>query len=331
MLSQRCSAPIRAPELSSYFRFSLVYMALSLVIALAFAPLDVELLYGGLAATLTYLRVLLKAVLLLLPLILGLAVLTGWGAMRSRIGSALYAAAATVILQCGFSLLKSTIPFMVPFWADPWIATADEWLLGEPAWSLVNVVTPAWPRAALHILYLAVWTVLAFATPTLIALTDPDRARAGRAMLLYLFCWVILGNVVATAFASVGPVYYDAVCGGDRFAGLHAMLQAAGHADSLVGVTQAYLLEAYRTQSMAFGSGISAFPSIHVAIATMVALYAIERVPLLLPLGVAYVLATLFLSVWTGYHYALDGYASILLILIAWIALRRFGPFRIAA
>ena len=157
------------------------------------------------------------------------------------------------------------------------------------------------------------------------------RARVGRAMLLYLFCWIFLGNIVATAFASVGPVFYDAAHGGDRFAGLDVVLHHSASAGSMVAATQAYLLEAYQSRSMSFGSGISAFPSIHVAIATMVALYVIERVPVLMPVGVGYVLVTFFLSIWTGYHYALDGYASILLIFVAWVALRRFGPLRLAA
>ncbi len=317
-------------NLSNYFRFSIAYFGIAVAVSWVFAPLDMELLYAGLAATLNYARVLAKALALLLPLILGLAIYAGWGTMRGRIGGALYAAAATVVLQCGFSLLKSSIPFIVPFWADPYLETADEWLLGRPAWEVLNVALPDWTTGIFHVLYLAVWTVLAFATPTVIALTDGDRTRVGRAMLLYLFCWIFLGNVVATAFASVGPVFYDAVHGGDRFAGLDVVLHHSASAGSMVAATQAYLLEAYQSRSMSFGSGISAVPSIHVAIATMVALYVIERVPVLMPVGVGYVLVTFFLSIWTGYHYALDGYASILLIFVAWIALRRFGPFRLA-
>lgn len=326
-----CPVVVPVSSLSAYFRFSLAYLVFALVVAYAFAPVDAELLYGGLAATLNYARVLAKALALVLPLIIGLAVYTGWGMMRARIGSALYAAAATIVLQCGFSILKSSIPFIVPFWADPYLETADEWLLGQQAWRLLDVTLPGWTAGALHVIYLVVWTVLAFATPTVIALTDEDRPRVGRAILLYLFCWIFLGNILATIFASVGPVFHDAVYGGDRYADLATAL---GHPDRLgdmVAATQAYLLGAYQSRSMAFGSGISAFPSIHVAIATMVALYAIERFPALMPVGVAYVLVTFFLSIWTGYHYALDGYASILLIFVAWVALRRFGPLRLAA
>ena len=38
-----------------------------------------------------------------------------------------------------------------------------------------------------------------------------------RFIALYFTCWVLLGTALAVAGASVGPVFYDALVGGDRF------------------------------------------------------------------------------------------------------------------
>ena len=71
------------------------------------------------------------------------------------------------------------------------------------------------------------------------------------------------------------------------------------------------------------GSGISAFPSLHVAMMTVVALYLAGFGWIGKAVGVALVSAVLFVSVWIGYHYAIDGYASIGAVLAAHWALRR--------
>ena len=55
---------------------------------------------------------------------------------------------------------------------------------------------------------------------------------------------------------------------------------------------------------------MSAFPSMHVAVATVTALYLAERSRLLGLIGAAFWAVVMFLSVYTGYHYALDGIAA---------------------
>lgn len=64
------------------------------------------------------------------------------------------------------------------------------------------------------------------------------------------------------------------------------------------------------------GLGISAFPSMHVAIAALTALYLTERSRWLAPVGVVFLGVIFFMSVYTGYHYALDGYFSIAAVLL---------------
>lgn len=81
---------------------------------------------------------------------------------------------------------------------------------------------------------------------------------------------------------------------------------------------QESLWAAARSDDLRLGSGISATPSLHVAIATLQAVLAwkVSRV-----LGWA---ATIFLvlilvgSVHLGWHYAIDGYISILAVPVIW-------------
>jgi membrane-associated phospholipid phosphatase len=138
--------------------------------------------------------------------------------------------------------------------------------------------------------------------PLLVVVTDPVPARVNRTLILYLATWVILGNVFATLGSSVGPVFYDRLIGGDRFADLAAMLRSSGMIDSDFGPVQDYLWPA--------------FPSMHVAMAALPALYGVERSVWLAPVAIAYVALVQVISVTSGYHYALDGYVSILCVLL---------------
>lgn len=93
---------------------------------------------------------------------------------------------------------------------------------------------------------------------------------------------------------------------------------ASGLAESAVGYTQENLWRFLAEFNQEKGSGISAFPSVHVAIAALLALYGWERGPLWAALSGAYCLIILFLSVYLGWHYAVDGYFSILALWLMW-------------
>ena len=144
-----------------------------------------------------------------------------------------------------------------------------------------------------------------------------------RFAILHVVCWVGLGNVLALAFSSVGPVFYDRLLDTDRFAELLLALKTSGIEASRIGAIQANLWTLYIEEGQAVGSGISAFPSVHVGVATVFALYLMERSKWLAPIAILFLAMILFFSVYLGYHYALDGYASIIVIVAAWALLRR--------
>ncbi|MEO0487898.1 MAG: phosphatase PAP2 family protein [Pseudomonadota bacterium] len=231
---------------------------------------------------------------------------------------------ATVMFHCSFTLIKTTIPEIVPFWADPYLANIDAWLHGGDPWRWVYAVSADWPMDFLLRGYLIGWSVPVLGFVVFLAVLDRDPERIKRFVILYSIAWLFVGHVVATAGASVGPVYYDRLIGGDRFAELYAAMAGGAIPGTNMEIIQGALWDFYADNKQALGSGISAFPSVHVSSTMVLGLYLYERSPRIGgPIGAAIVLFILFLSVYSGYHYALDGYASILIMGAAYAWLRR--------
>ena len=122
---------------------------------------------------------------------------------------------------------------------------------------------------------------------------------------------------------SAGPIYYDRLFGTEVYSEMRASLAAAGIEGSFFGDVQQGLWDAYEEEAQAIGSGISAFPSVHVAMMTVTALYLQEKHRLLGLLGWAMFAGVLFISVWTGYHYAIDGYFSAIAVVAFHVYLKR--------
>lgn len=308
-----------------FFRIVAIYLALSFAATAVMRDLTLDLLIEVGVATYAFGTQVFAAAVWLLPVFLVIPFLMGWRNFVRTLPLAGYAAFGTVLLQTGFSFLKSTLPMIVPFYADPWLAEFDRWLHGgHDPWLLAHQWARNLPMERIVPAYIWLWAVPAIALVLIIAVTDRDRERSARFVALYLACWLVLGNLFALMGSSAGPVYYDALLGGDRFEGLREVLATSGVTGSRLGMAQGFLWQAYAERNMALGSGISAFPSVHVGIATVTALYLAERSRWLMPPGVAFLATILFLSVYTGYHYAVDGYFSLLFIAGLWLALRRW-------
>lgn len=139
-------------------------------------------------------------------------------------------------------------------------------------------------------------------------------------------CWILLGSIMATSLSSAGPVYYEHIVGStveygplmDRLADINAQLVNQG----LPGL-KALELQATLWYNNSLGmqnlvSGISAMPSMHVSIAVLMALggWGLNRtLGLLLTLYAAIIMIG---SVHLAWHYAADGYVSIIGTLAIW-------------
>lgn len=258
----------------------------------------------------------IKLLLLAVPLIWWL----GHQRVASRLRVTIIVGAAAVLLQIGFFFVKSAIPRFVPFYADPFFAELDRMLLlGHDAWELAHWITPSALAAWLPALYSKVWSTLVFALPIIVAASDPDEHRMKRYIWLYFLSWVVTGNILALAGSSVGPVYYDLLLGTERYAAMRESFDLIGYSTGEMAVLQQWLWDNSGTRV----SFISAFPSMHVAVTVVGALYLRERARWLWPVGDGFFVLILLTSIYSGYHYLVDGVASLVIVLALNAGLRR--------
>ncbi len=138
---------------------------------------------------------------------------------------------------------------------------------------------------------------------------------------VFLVTWSFLGNVVATLFLSDGPAFYARVTGDEsRYGALVAILARTQDNPFSAYALQNALWVLQQTQSATEGSGISAFPSLHVAMATLVCLGLASLDRRLIAYGGPFLVSIFVGSIVLGWHYAVDGYASVLLVSAVWIA-----------
>lgn len=201
-------------------------------------------------------------------------------------------AGAMVLIWLQFVVLtwgKSMIPAVTSMWADPILADFEKSLLGRDAWQLLPGARP-WMQA-----------IYSNWAPTLasVFVWRYFSQRHGRgASLLAIFLTIgLLGTIGQYVLPSGGPIFYRQLGFGGRF---EPMLM------SDLDWIRGFLWRAYTGQYINYATGISAFPSIHVATSAWIAL-AVRH-------WVAYIhLAVIFgLSIILGWHYAVDGVAGII-------------------
>jgi membrane-associated phospholipid phosphatase len=151
-----------------------------------------------------------------------------------------------------------------------------------------------------------------------------DRALRRRALLAAVLVWVLCGNVAAIALSSAGPCYYGSVVSGNNpYAGLMTTLDAY-HRDHFLFArfNQAGLWNAMQSHTWLPFGGISAMPSVHVAMAVLLALVGWRRNATAGTLLTIFAVLTMIGSVALGWHYAIDGYVGALMAYAIWRAVR---------
>ncbi len=239
---------------------------------------------------------------------------------------AFLATVSLLFLMTAFTTLKTAMPSVMPYWADPLLIEVDRALhFGTDPWRLFHAAVPRFDAAVADVIYLWVWVGVVVAFPILLATTERDRDRLNCYLILYAVAWAGPGNVVALPLLSSGPIYVGPLYGDTSFDALHAALEAAGIPETRFGTIQQLLLVHHTEGTLTFGAGISAFPSVHVAVSTVVTLYLHDRFrhPVTTTLGIGFLGVILFLSVWLGGHYAVDGYTSITVLAVARHFIRR--------
>jgi hypothetical protein len=215
-----------------------------------------------------------------------------------------------------FSVLKASIPRFVPFYADPWFVAADRMIFGIDPWRFTHGLFSPWGTMALDRFYIVYFVVLVVTMAWLC--TTRDMRFQVRGLLTFVGTWLLLGVVMATATASVGPIYYSHFYNDPTFNPLVARLHAidAVHHLKVLDFSK-WLLES----SQGIGAGISAMPSLHVGKAWFAFILVVDRFGWrwFTWAALAFPLLMLVASVHLAWHYAVDGIVSIVLVTLMWI------------
>lgn len=108
-----------------------------------------------------------------IPLFLAALILIDRKNLIQRIAHSIFAVFICSAFFAMFTMLKSTMPFILPFWADPWELTykLSDWIPSD----LISAIS------------YSAWIVPAMYLPALVAKFDDDLHRKKRFTQMYLF------------------------------------------------------------------------------------------------------------------------------------------------
>lgn len=208
---------------------------------------------------------------------------------------------------------KAALPVLHPFAFDVTLARLDHALHGRSPWRYLAWFTRPEPLRLIDAFYTS-WYVSFFVVVVAWGWASPSPRRR-RFLTAMMLTWVV-GSLAAILVSAAGPIYYTRVTGlRDHYVELLGRLRVVPLEASRL---QALLWETYVHPNPSFAKGIAAFPSLHVA---MPALYAVSTPPrwrVVRGLWILMTLITLVGSIVLAWHYAVDGYAGILLALGCW-------------
>lgn len=193
------------------------------------------------------------------------------------------------------SFLKSMIVAVVPFWADEPLARIDQMMLIDSQY-MGLALQPILPAIGL---FYGLWHVANLGG--ILWVLHWRDGKKSQLIIAFMLTWAI-GMFFAYIFSSAGPLFtgrYDLAI-----------------APESVRVPAEMLWTNYTQKGALLGGGISAFPSLHVAIAAWFGLALRARGAAWL--GIAYTLAIFVCSIVLGWHYSVDGIAGIAIALVAY-------------
>lgn len=227
-----------------------------------------------------------------------------------------------------FQCIKIAIPAVVPF---SWDVAFHDWDValhgGRMPWEWLQFLGGDGPTLWLNVAY-NLWFFVLFGLVVWQGFSM-NRALRFRFLFSFLVIFIIGGNLLAMALASVGPCFWGLELGqpdpyGPLMERLHATNGRFLEANGVDGVhlwsmdVQQQLWAVYDTSTFETVGGISAMPSMHVASATLFACLGWAHSK---PLGVlltAFAVIIQIGSVHLGWHYAVDGYIGASLTLAVW-------------
>lgn len=230
--------------------------------------------------------------------------------------------ALCVMLIPFFSKMKAAIPLFTEYtWDATFIAWDRAIFFGYDGWQVLQPVLGHPPvTAALAFLYHA-WFLLLYLGCLYFAFARIDSTTRRQFFMTYALSWSVIGGGFATLFASVGPCFVGPLLGDPSFDAQMAYLRAA---DAQVPVmtlnVQQMLLDWHQTDADGLGSGITAMPSMHVAIVALFSIALRRPAPRAARWMLGFAAVIWLGSVHLAYHYAVDGLVSAVLVAVLWRA-----------
>lgn len=237
--------------------------------------------------------------------------------------------AGMVLFQGAFTSIKSALPlWQGDFPYDLAQADIDRAIhFGIDPWRyLVSLGSNEWLRWIVEWNYSQGWFIFCYGVLFLVAISARASAIRTRYFVTYMVAWVAIGNMFACIFLSAGPAFYGSVTGdASRFGEQLAFLAQGEAGQHSARYLQIYLWDLHDSGTAGFGSGISAFPSMHVALVMLNALFVMEVDRKWGAVALGYVAFVLASSVYLAWHYAIDGYVAIILTVLIYLAVKTTG------
>lgn len=249
---------------------------------------------------------------------------------RERIFYAMPAVILFPIFISTFTFYKSIIPQSNPYSWDLFLAHADLIIHGGVhPWKWLQPLIGFPPVTALINFSYHIWFVIIFSSFYWSALSTSKPILQMQFLFSFVLSWIILGNVVATAFSSVGPCFFDFIAQkSNPYAPLMQYLHDANNTFPIWALeVQKLLWDEHQSGKMALG--ISAMPSMHVASAVLVALLSKNISKMAGIAGLIFAVIIMIGSIHLGWHYAVDGYigaigAASIWRLVGWLINKKY-------
>ena len=240
-----------------------------------------------------------------------------------RLGYILLTLGVYLLFIDSFGRAKSLIPLFHPYGIDPWLHRIETFIhlgVSPSQWWVAQV--PASITRYFAYFYMPAWGFMMQGYLTWQLCKEPGIGRS-QFISCYFSLWIIAGLVVATLLASVGPIYYAQFYNDAHSAGYEAMLRSLLHEPDAMS-QQMYidlrtmLLAFYQDATLTNMNAISAMPSLHTAIAFLMALHSRQYAPRMRFITYPFALFIFIGSFALGWHYVIDSYVSAVLVWAVW-------------